>query len=182
MNTLRHAQATYTWPALGIRRRAVRFGHQHQDSSREGQVWPINLHQSKHVSSWLTCTVSWPNTHTQHPDTRTCTHTHISSYPLLSSAPSWIRCPCLETRWSRDGPWSHTRCPFWAQIGQHCARRGPSHPGSATGLVRAPLMIACTKLCNPGWTGTDDPPEKMKDHKVTAAFSISEHWDGGLAS
>lgn len=93
-----------------------------------------------------------------------------ASYLPQSSVPSWIHCPCLETRWNKDGPWSHTQCPFWVQRGRHCAQKGPSHPGSARFLVKAVLMSACTGLCNPEWTGTDDPPEKVNEDKIIVLF------------
>lgn len=94
-----------------------------------------------------------------------------SSYLPQSSVLSWIHCPCLETRWNKDGPWSHTQCPFWAQRGWHCAQKGPSHPGSARFLVKAVLMTACTGLCNPEWTGTDDPPEEVNGDTIIVLFS-----------
>lgn len=93
-------------------------------------------------------------------------HSSPSSYLLLSSVLFWIHCPCLGTRWNKDGPWSHTQCPFWVQRGWRCAQMGPWLPGSARGLARADLMSACTKLCNPGWTGTGDPPEEVNEDKI----------------
>lgn len=94
------------------------------------------------------------------------TLTSPSSYLLRSSALSWIHCPCLETRWNKAEPWSHTQSLSWVQRGRRYAQRGPSRPASARVLVKAALMSACTELCNPGWTGTDDPPEKVNDGRL----------------
>lgn len=99
----------------------------------------------------------------------------LFSYLLQSSLQSWIHCPYPETHWNKVGPWFHTQFPSWVQIGQHCAQKGPSHPGSARVLVKAVLMSACTELCNPEWTETDDPPEKVNEDKITAVLQCEKY-------
>lgn len=104
----------------------------------------------------------------------------LSPYLPLLSAPSWIRCPCLETRWNKVGLWSHTQFPSWVRRGWHCAQRKPSHPGSAKVLVKAALTSACTRLCNPGWTGADDPPEEVNEEDHCCVSVLKEHTQGEI--